>query len=255
MNKLNLIPTPIMDYDNPLVAEAVESIFAETERDFLRKAHHHVMQTVYPIYNIDELQPVSVTLQKAKGSCTQRTAYVEAMARAVGIPTRARVLWVSGKFWYPRFPLWAHPFMPNRTMLLWPEFHIDDKWLDFSEIFAPLEALASHSESGFTNSAETLFDAIAVRPVDFKNHLQKCECGDAYDLSSVVVADGGLFSTRDAALEHYGSFQHTWRGVAFQLLFAGKTIPIADPSLIQQDIYEHKDQTDYATIEELSLVS
>ena len=252
MNKQNLMPTVIMDYTNPQVAEAIESIFAQSEREFLRKAHHYVMQTVYPIYDLDELQAVSVTLQKAKGSCTQRTAYVEAMARAVGIPTRTRVLWIAGKFWHPRFPLWAHPFMPSRTMLLWPEFYLDDTWLDFSELIAPLEALASHADSGFTNAAETLFDAIAVRPVDFSNQLRKCDCGDTYDLSSVVVDEGGIFASRDAALQLYGSFQHTWRGVAFQILFAGKTIPIADPSLIQKDIYPSDNAL---SSEEMSLVS
>jgi hypothetical protein len=233
MNSQNLTSTTILDYQHPLIAQVVASIRASSDREFLRQAHRYIMDAVHPIYNIDELQPASLTLEKGIGSCTQRTACVEAMARAFAIPTRTRILWIAGKFWYPRFPRWTYPFIPERIMLLWPEFYVDELWLDFSEIIAPLEVLASYANSGFTNEAETIFDAVAVRPVDFTNRLGECGCGHTYDLSSYVLDDGGIFASRDDALHHYGSFQHTLRGVAFQLLYAGKTTSVTDPSLIQ----------------------
>ncbi len=237
MNRQYLKPTPILDYDNPKLAQAVEEIFASSEHEFLQKAYLDVMQRVYPIYNIDELQSASVTLEKGIGSCTQRTALVEAMARAVGIATRIQVLWIKGEFWYPRFPRWTYPFIPKRIMLLWPEFYIENEWLDFSEVIAPLETLTHHADTGFTNYAETIYDAIAVRPVDFDNKLSQCECGDQYDLSHQVLGSGGYFTSRDEALANYGSFQHSPRGIAFQIMFAGKTLPIADPKLIAEQIY------------------
>lgn len=240
----NITTTAILDYDEPRLAQLVEDIYAPSEHDFLRKAYLEVMRRVYPIYTIDEYQPASVTLEKGEGSCTQRTALVEAMARSVGIPTRNHVLWIDGKFWRPRFPRWTYPFIPKRILLLWSEFRIDNRWLDFSELIAPLESLATHADHGFTNNAETLYDAVAIRPVDFSNRLGKCACGDRYDLSHYVVGDGGIFDSRDLALEYYGSFQHTLRGMVFQMMFAGKTLAVADPKLIKQRVYPiHADAT------------
>lgn len=233
----NLSTTPILDYNNRELSQLVESIYASSEHDFLRKAYLEVMRRIYPIYTIDEYQPASVTLKKEKGSCTQRAALVEAMARSVGIPTRIHALWIDGTFWYPRFPRWTYPFIPKRILLLWSQFLIEDQWLDFAEVIASLEELATHSDSGFTNHAETLYDAIAIRPVDFDNRLARCECGDRYDLSHYVLGDGGMFDDRVTALEYYGSFQHTWRGMAFQMMFAGKTVAVADPTLIQERLY------------------
>ena len=233
----NTATTPILDYEDIELSQLVESIYATSEHDFLRQAYFEVMNRVYPIYTIDEYQPTSVTLKKRKGSCTQRAALVEAMARSVGIPTRIHAYWVDGTFWYPRFPRWTHVFIPKRILLLWSEFLIEDHWLDFSELIAPLETLATHADSGFTNQEETLFDAIAIRPVDFGNKLERCECGGRYNLSHYVLGDGGIFDDRETALEFYGSFQHTWRGIAFQMMFAGKTVTVAAPKLIRDRVY------------------
>jgi len=219
---LNLAATNILNYTSPQVVKAVESIHSASEREFLNAAHRYVSQHVQPIYTVDEFQPVSVTLEKGRGACSQRIACVEAFARAAGIPTRVQVLWVTGKFWYPRFALWTHPFIPQRIMLLWAQFYVDNTWLDFSEVVAPLHQLATQSEHGFTNADETLFDAVAIRPVDFSNRMQKCECNNDYDLSGYVVGDGGIFDSRDDALKAYGSFQHTLRGLAFERLFGNQ---------------------------------
>lgn len=245
MRTQNLKPTAIMDYDNPVIAEFVEGLYAISERDFLRVAYLEVMKRVYPIYDINELQPASTTLQKEVGSCTQRTALLEAMARSVGIPTRSQVYWIDGRFWHPRFPRWTYPFIPKRIMLLWTAFYIDNEWVDFSELIAPLENLADYATTGFTNEEETIFDAIAVRPVDLTNKLADCDCDSAFDLSHYVLEDGGIFDSRDDALAHYGSFQHTWRGIAFQLMFAGKTLDIADPKRVINQVYQAKSDSSY----------
>jgi hypothetical protein len=49
---------------------------------------------------------------------------LEAVARAIGVPTRVRGLLVDGVFWYPRFPR-SKPLVPERVLLAWPEFLLD----------------------------------------------------------------------------------------------------------------------------------
>jgi hypothetical protein len=43
----------------------------------------------------------------------------------------------------------------------------------------------------------------------------------ATDLSRFVVGDASFFDTRDEALRHFGSFQYTLRGRAFEIVFGG----------------------------------
>src|SRR5579864_2993122 len=84
---------------------------------FLREAHSHIVQTVRPVYSVNEWQPASKTLEKTRGSCTQRTAILEALARAAGIATRVHALGVKGSFWYPRFRL-TRWFIPKCILLV-----------------------------------------------------------------------------------------------------------------------------------------
>jgi hypothetical protein len=86
----NLKPTAILDWDAPSIRALATDLVQreEGDREIIRAAHHHLAQSVRPIYTLDELQPASVTLSKQSGSCSQRMACLEAIARAAGIPTR-----------------------------------------------------------------------------------------------------------------------------------------------------------------------
>ncbi|MCI0710577.1 MAG: hypothetical protein L0154_10495 [Chloroflexi bacterium] len=106
-----------------------------------------------------------------------------------------------------------------------PQFWIDNGWLDITEIVAPLESLAQQSASGFTNTHETLFDAIGERPVDFEGRLAGC----AFDLLSHMVAGPEIFPSRDEALTKMGSFQDTWRSKGFELIFGNGTSYVKTP--------------------------
>ena len=218
----NLVATAILDFaDADLTALARELRTAyPVDREVVRAAHAEITRRVSPVYTIDELQPASLTLRKSKGSCSQRMAILEALARAAGIATRARVLWVAGRFWYRRFhPVFSF-FIPRRVLLVWPEFWIQDNWLGVEEIFGTLDQLAAPSPDFFVNDGETLFDAIARTPIDFRG--RTCaSCGGKYALSRLVVGDGGTFASRDDVFALHRSFQFSVRGRAFELIFGG----------------------------------
>ena len=94
---------------------------------------------------------------------------------------------------------------------------------DFDELHGPVTQLAKTSAHGFTNDAESLFEAVEHTPVDFLG--KTCGLANAiagYDLSRFVLADKGFFDTRDEALKHFGTFYGTWRGRAFELLFGDR---------------------------------
>ena len=107
---------------------------------------------------------------------------------------------------------------------MWPQFLLDEIWVDFDELYAPILDLAKTLPSAFGNDGESLFEAVQHAPVDFRGKSCGLSCAKPeYDLSKFVLADEGVFDTRDEVFARFGSFQHTMRGKIFRLLFSGKT--------------------------------
>jgi hypothetical protein len=220
----NLIGTTILDiHDDEIRSLAAALSQSNLSRlQFLQKAHLHLVQSLQPVYSVNEEQPASVTLRKGSGSCSQRTAVLEAIARAAGIPTRVHALAVNGSFWYPRFRF-TRPFIPKSVLLVWPQFYVGDKWQDFDELHAPIEQIAARAKGGFTNTGESLFEAVESKPVDFLGKTCGLGCySPERDLSKFLLNNHGLFDTRDEVFEQFGSFQHTLRGRAFELIFGNQ---------------------------------
>ncbi|HXU35800.1 MAG TPA: transglutaminase domain-containing protein [Blastocatellia bacterium] len=223
---LNLQPTPIMDHNTASIRRIVATLRSRTASpiSFLRSAHLDLSGRIKPVYTLDEFQPASATLAKARGSCSQRMACLEALSRANNIATRVHGLWIDGRFWYPRFYV-SRPFIPRRILLAWPQFFASDRWIDFDELHGSTEELAMKSSDGFSNAGETLFEAVAHTAVDFYGKSSQCGvvCSTTqFDLSKYVVGDEGLFDTRDELFAKFGSLQNTIRGSIFEFAFGGR---------------------------------
>jgi transglutaminase superfamily protein len=216
--------TPILNKDHLLIISLVDELMTEhtgKDREFLQAAHQWLAQHLRPVYTLNERQPASTTLARGCGSCSQRMAVLEAVARAAGIATRSRALWIDGQFWRSRFPQ-LQRFLPQKVLLAWPEFFIDGSWVGFEELYGPLHALAEQRSDGFTNATgETLFEAVRYTAVDWSGKTCSCAIGSVCDLSHVVAADGGIFSSRDAVFDRYGLLLHQPGGCLFELLFGG----------------------------------
>jgi transglutaminase superfamily protein len=216
----NLEATAILDFGNELMKEVVRSVGPrkETDRSWLQEAHTCLMGVLSPVYSVNERQPTSETIRKRRGSCSQRMACLEAVGRAVGIPSRVRALRVKGTFWYPRFRF-LRIFIPQSVLLLWPQFFLDGNWVDFDELYEPLDGLVGTAHQGFANDAESLFEAVRDTPVDFLGKTRGTACANQdCDLSRFILANEGFFDTRDDALKQMGSFQDTFRGRLFEML-------------------------------------
>ncbi|MFE2103698.1 transglutaminase domain-containing protein [Streptomyces sp. NPDC059468] len=158
-------------------------------------------------------RPVSEVLRRRRGSCSQRLAVLEAVARASGMATRVRGLLVDGRFWYPRFPQ-IHRFVPHQVVLAWPEFHLDElsptehltaPWLTVSELFSGVNEPREGSSEGFTNAGtETLFEALSRTAIDWDGTTVCLAAGAACDLSAYVLADLGHFDSRDELFAQHG---------------------------------------------------
>ena len=221
----NLNATTILDHRNPAISDLAKSLRHESrsERQLLHAAHQFLMELVKPVYSVNELQAASRTLLLKRGSCSQRMACLEAMSRASGIPTRSRALQVSGKFWYPRFSLFRW-FMPRKILLIWPQFFLENSWIDFDELYGSCVQLAASARQPFTNDGESIFDAIGHTAVDFMGKTCSLRSSDAkFDLSKFVLSDAGFFDARDEAFEKYGSFHSTFRGRVFEAIYGGRT--------------------------------
>ncbi|MGW0121375.1 transglutaminase domain-containing protein [Streptomyces sp. NPDC003327] len=225
--------TPILDLAHPLVRALVDRVRreggergAKDARALLRVAHGIVAATVRPVYSVEDRRRVSRTLRLGRGSCSQRMAVLEAVARSLGTETRVRGLLVDGTFWYPRFPR-LRPFVPAEVLLAWPEFRLDGAWVPIAELFtAAPDALAQDAPAvsgaaaqgvpesagsgaaaarAFTNSgAETLFEAVARTTVDWD---APSACGAdaaACDLSAHLRTDLGRFTSRDELFDRHG---------------------------------------------------
>lgn len=217
----NLLPTPILDFRHSRCARIVETLeeVGSDGLERLRFSHGWIVRNIRPVYNLDERQPVSRTLKRRAGSCSQRLALLEAFARSFGIPSRVRGLWISGSFWYPRFR-WASCFIPGSILLAWPQFRVDAAWVGVERLFGDLEGLAEISD-GFQNQGETLFEAIEHSAIDFEGMTKDCGSGRC-DLSRFVVAGAGVFDSRDELFDALGSLQATVRGKAFSVLFRNR---------------------------------
>jgi hypothetical protein len=220
----NLKGTAILDIDHEEVRSLAKALIQPNVpgRNLLQSAHLRLSEMVRPVYSVDEWQPVSKTLQKKQGSCSQRMACLEAVARAAGIPTRVRALHIKGSFWYPRFRL-SRWFIPKRIMLVWPQFFLERMWVDFDELYAPVAELVTAASHGFRNDGESLFEAVQKTPVDFLGKTCGLACArPEHDLSRFVLDDAGFFNTRDEAFERFGSFQYTLRGRVFEAAYGGR---------------------------------
>lgn len=225
-------PTPILDLAHPRVTALVTRVRraadergAVTDRALLRTAHGIVATTVRPVYSVEDLRRVSKTLRLGRGSCSQRMAVLEAVARSLGVPTRVRGLLVDGAFWYPRFPK-LRRFVPEEVLLAWPEFLLDDVWVPFADLFArdtaPTDTAtatavtatvaADYSATtetaptpgGFTNAGpETLFEAVARTTVDW-DAPAACAGSAPCDLSAHLRTDLGRFGSRDELFARHG---------------------------------------------------
>ncbi|RSS40138.1 transglutaminase domain-containing protein [Streptomyces sp. WAC08241] len=209
-------PTAILDLEHPLTAAFADRVRREarargaaTDRDRLRTAHGIIASAVRPVYSVDDLRRVSRTLRLGRGSCSQRMAVLEAVARSLGVPTRVRGLLVDGAFWYPRFP-GLRPLVPEDVLLAWPEFLLDGAWVPVADLFADHGARGAGADGGapagggFTNSGpETLFEAVARTAVDW-DAPPACAGSAPCDLSAHLRTDLGRFTSRDELFARHG---------------------------------------------------
>jgi Transglutaminase-like superfamily len=196
-------PTAILNWHSPEVRALTSELgSAKDGRDLLQRAHGVIAARVRPVYAVDDAQPVSRTLARGRGSCSQRLGVLEAVARASGIATRSRGLLADGRFWYPRFRHLRFA-VPDAVLLAWPEFYLDEVWVSASELFGPPRSGERAAE--FTNAdGETLFDALARGAVDWDGVTSGPGMCSTCDLSATVLRDLGRFDSRDELFTRYG---------------------------------------------------
>jgi len=190
--------TAILDHRSPAIAQLVARASAQGEPPLstLAAAHAIIRDEVRPVYALAEQTPASRVLARGYGSCSQRLAILESVARAIGIRTRVRALLIDRAFWYPRFPRLGFA-LPDRMLLAWPEFELEE-WRPASELFG---SIGCQGGGAFTNrGAETLFEAAGRCAVDWDGRTGDSE----FDLSRFVRADYGYFADRDKAFSELG---------------------------------------------------
>jgi hypothetical protein len=191
--------TAILDWGSPEIRDLTVGIDSADERAFLKRVHELIAGSIRPVYAMEDLQPSSRTVRRGRGSCSQRLAVLEAVARGAGIHTRVRGITVDGSFWYPRFPK-MKKLVPDRVVLAWPEFRLGGEWVQVGELYGSLGELSACG-IGFSNSSgETLFDAVGRTAIDWDGATGVAAC----DLSAVVREDLGYFDSRDDLFAAHG---------------------------------------------------
>lgn len=223
MNKY-LKATTILDYNSTTVEKFYDKIKKFDGIEFLQRAHELISTSIFPVYTIKDLQPVSVTLQKVQGSCSQRMALLEALARKKGIPTSVKGIFLKGDFWFSRFKL-TKIFIPGKILIAWSRFFFNNEWIEFDELYKSTEDFAGESNPKFTNDAETMFEAIKEKFVDLQGKTKKCGVvctGENPDLSEYFISETEVFNSRDELFERYGTLQNTFTGKVFEIIYGGR---------------------------------
>lgn len=198
----SVLATPILDWESAALRGLVADLDAGEPIAMLRQAHALIGARVRPVYALEDRAPASKTLSRGRGSCSQRLAVLEAVARRLGIATRVRGLLVDGTFWYPRFPR-LRVVVPDVVVLAWPEFLLEGTWVTTSELYGLVGSLSG--AAGFSNAdGETLFDAVARTAVDWDAATSGLGPCSACDLSAMVRGDLGRFDSRDELLAVHG---------------------------------------------------
>lgn len=197
-------PTPIFDTGSREIVELACEVAdgATSPRVRLQRAHGEIGRLTRPVYGVDERQPASMTLRRGRGSCSQRLAILEAVARCGGIATRSRALLVDGSFWHQRFGRFA-ALVPDLVLVAWPEFQLEGGWVSASDLFPTPEG----QRPSFTNTgADTLFDAIAVGAASWSPSSDDgIVCSPPEEsLVRFLRCDLGIFESRDALFSEYG---------------------------------------------------
>ncbi|WP_336923196.1 transglutaminase domain-containing protein [Aquipuribacter sp. SD81] len=209
--------TRVLDHDSTevraLLAECLASAPAADVTGVLRVAHAAIASRVRPVYAVDDLQAASRTLRLGRGSCSQRLALLEAVARSAGVPTRSRGLLLDGRFWYPRFP-GLRGVVPDEVVLAWPELRVDGTWLDLSAVLSgPGGSAGGDDGRPFTNAGEeTLFEAVGrggarwdEAPGSASDAHDEPHVGcDTCSLSRWVLAELGRYDTREELFAVHG---------------------------------------------------
>jgi Transglutaminase-like superfamily len=222
----HLAATPILDYQSSEIAGVVKRVRhdlggAPAPRAFVRGAHDQLSSMMRAVYSIDDARPSSRTVQLNAGSCAQRMACLEAIARGYGVPTRVRGLWLHKEFWRHRLPL-LMPIMPARTLMPWPQFFIDGGWVDFDEVFGSPAELAALTNRPFSNKGASLFDAIRNAPVDLLGKTG-ATVNSSCDIAQFVAEDLGFFDTRDQVMAQFD--RRSWIGrLTFNIVYGGRGV-------------------------------
>jgi hypothetical protein len=220
-----LSATAIYDLQSPEVQALASKLRAlhSDDRRCVQAAHAHFSdKSMQTVYSLEEHQPASITIKTNKGSCAQRMAALEAVARAAGIATRVRALWLAKRFWFERLPLlrWV---LPDSLLYTWPQFGLDGGWVDFDELYAPMETLVASSKHAFSNAGASIFWAVHEQPVDFLGKSKRCARPDT-DLSKFVTSDAGFYDTREELFAAQGGKPSTIGKWLFDVLYSDRPI-------------------------------
>lgn len=190
--------TRILDHASPHLQRFIadEKVArAATPASIVRTAHEAIGRRLSAVYSVNELTPASQVVRRGSGSCSQRFAVLEAIARSFGIRTRVRGLLVDGGYWNGRFPRLAG-LIPHQVVIAWPEFLVDGAWLDTSALFEDCE---SGCAGWFLNSGpSTLFDAARDHRLEWGSSASDDGSG------GVARVDLGYFTDRDGLFAAVG---------------------------------------------------
>ncbi|MCG7310129.1 hypothetical protein [Brachybacterium sp. ACRRE] len=213
-------PTPILDHRSAavttLVDRARDAAVSTGPRTVLQAAHRVIATEISPVYALDETVPASRIIARGTGSCSQRLAVLESVARAIGVRTRVRALLIDASFWYDRFGP-ARWVLPDAMLLVWPELELASQryagttagnwadaggpgagWTSAAELFG---SIGCRGGAAFTNTgSETLFEAAGRCAIDWDGRTDEPD----FDLSGFVRHDYGRFTDRDEAFALLG---------------------------------------------------
>lgn len=199
-----LQPTRLLDYNTKEIKELIQKAFSDIgTSEKIEKIYYFVRDEIKFGYNESDDIPASQVLKDGYGQCNTKTTLFMALARAVGIPSRAHLFKINKKVQKGIFPTHIYErYMKEELIHSWPEIYLKDRWIILEGIILDNEYLEQIKKK-FRFKGQ--FEGYGISVLDLSSVNTNWSGKDTYIQKKSITKDEGMYASPDEYYQEYGT--------------------------------------------------